>query len=91
MPWSALRDTGLLWLINTAALHPRGFALAISYGDATRDEIEAGAEPVGFYLVGDGSEPWQFADPPDRPGYVDGLFRKVEALFESRRGQGGRQ
>ena len=45
-PWSGLRDSGLLWLINRTALHPRGFALGI-----TED---------GWTLLGDGSEPWMF-------------------------------
>lgn len=42
-----LREDGLLWLINAAVFHPRGFALAI-------DEHEA------FSLIGDGAEPWRF-------------------------------
>lgn len=29
-PWSDLRDSGLLWLINTTVLHPRGYAMGIA-------------------------------------------------------------
>lgn len=40
---------GLLWLINAAVFHPRGFALAVAPGGA-------------LSLLGDGSEPWRFGD-----------------------------
>lgn len=48
-PWSQLRDSGLLWLINRVAFHPRGYALALAYRDG---------EPVGWLLLGDGTVPW---------------------------------
>jgi len=54
-PFSELRDTGLLWLVNTAVFHPRGFALALVFD---------GGEAVGWELTGDGTEPWMF-DPTD--------------------------
>lgn len=53
--FSELSETGLLWLINRQVLHPRGFALAL-----VMDE-EMG-EPVGWALVGDGIEPWNYPD-----------------------------
>lgn len=43
-----LVEDGLLWLINTTTLHPRGFALA--YDPETKN----------LTLMGDGSEPWEF-------------------------------
>lgn len=46
-----IRESGLLWLINTSVLHPRGFALGWS-GD-------------GHFLLGDGSEPWRFELPDE--------------------------
>lgn len=44
-----LREDGLLWLINRAVFHPRGYAL--------------GQDPDNgkFILYGDGSEAWSFA------------------------------
>lgn len=52
-PFADLRTTGLLWLINTTVFHPRGYALALHFDD------EGAA--IGWSLMGDGSEPWQFA------------------------------
>lgn len=63
-----LREDGLLWLINRTTFHPRGFALAL--------------EPDGsFSLLGDGGEPWRFAD-----GMEDDLFRAAELCFAHARG-----
>jgi len=53
-PLDDLRTTGLLWLINTSVLHPRGYAMALHFND---DGI-----CTGWSLIGDGSEPWVFAD-----------------------------
>ena len=53
-PMHELRDTGLLWLINTTALHPRGFALALHLDDE--------GLATGWSLFGDGSEPWVMPD-----------------------------
>jgi hypothetical protein len=50
-PFDDLRASGLLWLINRALLHPRGYALAL--------HVEGG-EAVGWSLLGDGSEPWRY-------------------------------
>jgi len=73
-PWSELRDSGLLWLINTSVFHPRGYALGMSN--------------EGWVLFGDGSEPWQFgADPTpeQRELYgaksLDELFALVKTLM----------
>lgn len=66
-----LHEDGLLWLINKAVLHPRGFALG-----------HDPADPAGkLVLYGDGSEPWGF-DLANAPTSEDELFAKVEAAFE---------
>lgn len=50
-PFHELSESGLLWLINRAVFHPRGFALAL---------VRQGGVLVGWRLLGDGSEPWRF-------------------------------
>ena len=87
-PWSEFRDEGLLWLINSVVLHPRGFALALHYDD------EAGTgEPVGWSIVGPGDEPYVFGNPmwdeQARAAFSEEInerFRRVEAVFEQARG-----
>lgn len=69
-PFDELRDSGLLWLINASVFHPRGFALALHY---------EGGEAVGWSLVGDGTEPWQY-----EPA-ADDRFAAVEATFAGAR------
>lgn len=69
-PFSQLSTTGLLWLINKAVLHPRGFALALDYDSADSDE------PLGWSLYGDGKEPWTFAE-----GIDDSRFAAIEAFL----------
>jgi hypothetical protein len=58
-PFDDLRHTGLLWYLNRTALHPRGYALAIHYN--TDPEGNRIGEPTGWSLLGDGTEPWQYA------------------------------
>jgi hypothetical protein len=55
-PFSELRDSGLLWLINRVVFHPRGFALALTMHEG---------EPIGWNLLGDGSEIWRFEGEED--------------------------
>jgi hypothetical protein len=43
-----LRADGVLWMVNRAVFHPRGYALAI---DVATGELS---------LMGDGSEPWRY-------------------------------
>jgi hypothetical protein len=69
-PWEDLRTAGILWLINAAVFHPRGFALGL-----VRHEREL----VGWRLLGDGSEPWVFAD-----SAVE-AFAAVEAFLNEHR------
>lgn len=45
-----LREDGVLWAVNAAVFHPRGFALAI---DTTTGDLS---------LIGDGGEVWVFAE-----------------------------
>lgn len=51
-PFLDLRVSGLLWLINAAVFHPRGFALAV--------HVDAAGKAVGWKLQGDGSQPWRY-------------------------------
>lgn len=53
-----LRKHGILWMINKAIFHPRGFALAVD-------------ERGEFYIQGDGTEVWRFADENDEEGFED--------------------
>lgn len=57
-----LPESGLLWLINAVVFHPRGVALAL--------RRTATGEIVGWQLLGDGSDPWQFVPGPE----IDSLF-----------------
>jgi hypothetical protein len=77
-PFNQLSTTGLLWLINRTVFHPRGFALALHYPEAsTREEIDAGeAECTGWSLLGDGTEVWSFTEQVD-----DECFALVEAFL----------
>lgn len=76
-PFSELRPTGLLWLINTTVFHPRGYALALHY------ENPAG-EPTGWSIEGDGTEPWVFLDSDQTPEgmtSIDECFRAVKEVL----------
>ncbi|MGH3549440.1 MAG: hypothetical protein ACRDQU_15305 [Pseudonocardiaceae bacterium] len=54
-----IQGDGLLWLINRSVFHPRGYALAYD------------PESRGFYLLGDGMEPWVFGgDGSDEVGHL---------------------
>lgn len=46
------KDTGLLWLVNTSVMHPRGYAIAVT--------VAEDGEPIAMSVVGDGTEPWCF-------------------------------
>ncbi|MER5697878.1 hypothetical protein ACWDBO_37290 [Streptomyces mirabilis] len=61
-PFAGLRDSGLLWLINRAALHPRGLALAL--------HLDEHGQAYGWSLVTNAEgEPWQFDPATDNDGY----------------------
>ncbi len=75
-PWADLRSSGLLWLINAAVFHPRGFALAV---------IEEGGQPTGWRLLGDGREPWSFASSDSGES-----FRAAETTLATHRAPAGK-
>jgi hypothetical protein len=66
-----LSATGMLWLINRAVFHPRGFALALDVD---------GGQVLGWQLLGDGSETWHFSADRD-----DVNFALVEAFLAEHR------
>lgn len=67
-----LLDTGVLWLVNTAALHPRGLALA----------IDLNSDRFPFRLMAtDGAEPVLFAD----EGVVNQRFSDFEEIVKALR------
>ncbi|PWI16036.1 hypothetical protein DI272_19080 [Streptomyces sp. Act143] len=60
--FAELRDSGLLWLINRTALHPRGLALAL--------HLDEHGQAYGWSLVSNAEgEPWQFDPATDNDGY----------------------
>lgn len=61
----AFRDEGLLWMVNTAILHPRGFALGI--------QIDDDGEPVGLTIAQHTDDYWYF-----QPGEFDDVFANYE-------------
>ena len=64
------RADGLLFLVNAAVLHPRGYALAMQFNSK--------GDPEGLSLVGEGDEPWAFG----REGLdetIDGLVAGEQA------------
>lgn len=71
--WDELRTTGLLWLINTSLLHPRGYALAIGYTDDGKCD--------GWRIVGDGSEPWQMGCDDETKATIDERFAAIKELL----------
>lgn len=69
------RADGLLWMVNAAILHPRGYALTV--------HIDDDGEPTGLSVQGDGVEPWCFG--PDASDVRDSvqLFMEAEARREA--------
>jgi hypothetical protein len=67
-----LRADGLLWLVNRALLHPRGYALGVGVADDGLHD---------FVLYGCGDEPWRYADEVDEQS----LFNAVETLLAKAR------
>lgn len=65
-------EDGLLWLVNTSVLHPRGYALGVLRDTETK-------EPYEIVLLGDGSEPWFF-----EPGEFDEIISRYERGEERR-------
>lgn len=71
-PFEELLDTGMLWLLNRATLHPRGFALAIHRDDD--------GKATGWSIIGDGTECWAYRNETD-----DEKFQAVEQFLNSLR------
>lgn len=67
----AFRDDGLLWLVNTAILHPRGFALGV--------QVDENDEPVGLAVAQHTDDYWHF-----QPGEFDDVFSNYEHAEEAR-------
>lgn len=85
-PFSDLRDTGLLWLINRVVFHPRGYALGLSFAPDPNHPLPSGGVVTGWILYGDGTAPWSMGDPPAElieSGFrtEDDLFRLIKALM----------
>lgn len=76
-PLADMSDTGLLWYINKAALHPRGFALALHYAKDGKCE--------GWSIIGDGAESWVMGEHINE----DEKFAAMEALLQEARDAGG--
>ena len=57
-PFSKLRHSGLLCLINETILHPLGYGLGLSYEFPRLDD----SEPTGFVIYGNGTDERAFAD-----------------------------
>lgn len=68
LPWNELREFGILWLINKAVFHPRGFAFGIV--------MDEDGTISGWSMSGDGSEPWNFPEAVD-----DECFARVEEFL----------
>jgi hypothetical protein len=73
-PWNDLATTGLLWLINTSILHPRGYALAI--------HTDNDGNATGWSILGDGTERWAFAEQwPEGHRSPDDAFQAIKHLL----------
>jgi hypothetical protein len=69
-PLLELSDSGLLWLINRVAFHPRGVALALH---------EEGRGVLGWSLIAAAEgEPFSFPEPVDNDG-----FRRAEETLRA--------
>ena len=73
-PFSELWSSGLLWLINTSVLHPRGYALVIHVDDE--------GQATGWSIAGDGSERWAFSEQRwPEGGHPDDRFLAIKELL----------
>lgn len=79
LPFSALGDTGLLWLINTSVFHPRGLMFAL--------QIDDDGEAIGWELIAAPTgEAYTFSLKTDANPYgvdIDDAYRRAEAFMES--------
>jgi len=72
-PFAELSDSGVLWAINRALFHPRGYALAIRH--------DADGNAAGWLILGDGTEPWVYEPSVDE----DQHFADFEAMLRALR------
>ena len=76
-PFAELSDSGILWAINRALFHPRGFALALC-----RD---GDGHVTGWRILGDGTEPWVYEPSVSE----DQHFADFEATLRTLRTEAG--
>ncbi len=78
-PFAELFDTGLMWLINTQVLHPRGYAMQIhlEYDTANDGPLHA----VGWSIIGDGIEPWQIGCDDHSQEMLQRRFDEIRKLL----------
>lgn len=69
------REDGILWALNRAVFHPRGFALGVSPGDNK------------LFLYGDGSEAWSYAESMNET--ENKLFDAFEDMLDKARVENG--
>lgn len=69
-----LRDSGLLWLINTTVFHPRGYAIGLHYTGPNGTGVAD-----GWQLFGHGAE--RIAYDESEEARLDMLFDKVKELL----------
>jgi hypothetical protein len=74
----AFHDDGLVWLVNTALLHPRGLALMVAFPDPDEND-EHPTLPVWLAVTGS-DEPWCFA--PGEQADVIARYEEAEATRE---------
>lgn len=83
-PFREFRLSGLLWLLNTAVLHPRGYAVGFHFPDGVDPEV---GDPDGWEIMGDGTERWAYAEASPMPDgrtmdkWLDDLFRATKTLM----------
>lgn len=71
-----LRDSGLLWWLNTEALHPYGLALGLQYNED--------GEAVGYKIYKSEDGFWEFDDESNEEG-KEKFRRYLDSLQESDR------
>lgn len=77
-PFAEFRESGLLWLVNASVFHPRGYALRLHF---ERDDPEDAGACIGWSLMGDGSEQWQFGCDDETQAKVGIAFNAQRALM----------
>lgn len=82
-PWVELAESGLLWVINASAFHPRGLALVV--------HVDGKGVASGWHLTAAGpGEAYRYAvpcelDDPSKAVDVDEAFRLADATITAAR------